>query len=212
MTTLERNVSYDVIICLNGNLPPAERFDAWATVPLVAADGAANALMSMGIVPEFVVGDLDSIFDETMDFLADVSTVIPMPDQDRNDFEKALLVAQHALATRVLVVGLHGGDLEHTLNNWSVLMRYSRLIDIRVLDRGRVAIPVYESIRFATTPNEVISLLPQPRVRLTTSGLQWPLVNEELLLGEREGARNRATSDEVSLHIHDGAVLVVVDA
>ncbi len=212
MTTLERQVSYDAIICLNGDLPPAERFDAWASVPLVAADGAANALMRMGIVPEYVVGDLDSIADETLELLADVSTVIPIPEQDVNDFEKALTVAQHQLFERLLVVGMHGGDLEHTLNNWSVLMRFGRSLSVHVLDRQRLAVPVYGSVRFATTQSEIISLVPQPSVRLTTSGLQWPLTNEVLEMGQREGARNQATTTEVTLDLHEGAVLVVFDA
>jgi thiamine pyrophosphokinase len=212
MTRLERNTTYNAIICLNGDLPLAERFDAWANVPLIAADGAANALVGMGIVPEYVVGDLDSILEETMDIIAEVATVIAMPDQDVNDFEKALTAAQHQLFERVLVVGMHGGDLEHTLNNWSVLMRFGRSMNVHVLDRQRLAIPVYGPVKFSATSNEIISLVPQPSVRLTTSGLQWPLTNETLELGQREGARNRATSSEVTLDVHDGAVLVVLDA
>jgi len=93
-----------------------------------------------------------------------------------------------------------------------VLMRFGRSMNVHVLDRQRLAIPVYGPVKFSATSNEIISLVPQPSVRLTTSGLQWPLTNETLELGQREGARNRATSSEVTLDVHDGAVLVVLDA
>ncbi len=203
---------FDAVICLNGTLPAADIFDHVADRPFIAADGAAAVLYAMGIVPEFIVGDLDSVPPELLEELRRNAEIIHDPDQDVNDFEKALRFAGSMVWRRVLVTGLHGGDLEHTLNNWSVMMRYGREMSLVALDRDRYGVPLYGSVAYESTPGELISLIPQPHARLTTSGLVWPLANEELMLGTREGARNRANAERVEITLHEGALFFFCDA
>lgn len=212
MNTLRFTASFDALICLNGTIPESDLFEHFAELPLIAADGAAITLVANGIVPEFIVGDLDSIDADTLQRLEGLSDVVVEPDQDMNDFEKTLRFAEGQLWKRLLIVGIHGGDLEHTLNNWSVMMRYGRTLSLTALDRQRYAVPLYTSTAFPPTPNELLSLIPQPHAHLTTEGLQWPLSNEALSLGGREGARNRAAADVVHITVHDGSLLFFCDA
>lgn len=212
MNTLRFTASFDALICLNGTIPESELFEQFAELPLIAADGAATALVANGIVPEFIVGDLDSIDADTLRQLEGLADVIVEPDQDMNDFEKTLRFAEGQLWKRLLIVGIHGGDLEHTLNNWSVMMRFGRTLSLTALDRQRYAIPLYASTAFPPTSDELLSLIPQPHAHLTTEGLQWPLSNEALSLGGREGARNRAAAELVQITVHDGSLLFFCDA
>ncbi|MBS1562652.1 MAG: thiamine diphosphokinase [Bacteroidetes bacterium] len=212
MNTLRFTASFDALICLNGSIPESDLFEHFAELPLIAADGAATALVANGIVPEFIVGDLDSIDAETLQRLEGLADVIVEPDQDMNDFEKTLRFAEGQLWKRLLIVGMHGGDLEHTLNNWSVMMRFGRTLSLTALDRGRYAVPLYASTAFPPVNDELISLIPQPHAHLTTEGLQWPLSNEALSLGGREGARNKAAADLVQITVHDGSLLFFCDA
>jgi thiamine pyrophosphokinase len=116
------------------------------------------------------------------------------------------------LWTNILVLGMHGGDLEHTLNNWSVLMRHGREASLTAFDRGRYAVPISTSFRYSPRPDELLSLIPQPLAHLTTSGLVWDLANEPLELGTREGGRNRASGSEISIELHSGSLLFFCDA
>jgi thiamine pyrophosphokinase len=209
--TFDRS-TFDAVVVLNGDLPAPAVFTTLADLPLIAADGAANALLSIGVVPEFIVGDLDSVSPETLQQLHGTTEFIVEPDQDSNDFEKTLHFARTQLWSRILVTGLHGGDLEHTLNNWSVLMRFARDLHLVGLDRSRYAIPVSTNVHLPATEGEIISLIPQPLARITTEGLHWSLTNEELSLGSREGARNRAVADTVRITVHEGSLLVFCDA
>jgi len=212
MNTLRFTASFDAIICLNGTIPSEDVFEQFADIPLIAADGAATSLVAHGIVPEFVVGDLDSVDADTLLRIDGLTEVIVEPDQDMNDFEKTLRFAEGQLWTRLLIVGFHGGDLEHTLNNWSVMLRYGRTLSLTALDRTRYAVPLYSSTSFVAATEELLSLVPQPHAHLTTEGLQWPLTNEPLTLGGREGARNRAAADVVQITIHEGSLLFFCDA
>lgn len=135
-----------------------------------------------------------------------------LPDQESNDFEKILVAAHSRGMTSLLVCGMHGGDLEHTLNNWSVLMRYAWTHTLFVADRDRIAIPVVDVLELSCLPGDTVSLIPQPAARITTRGLQWELRDEYLELGVREGARNIALSERVVIRVHEGSLLVFFDS
>lgn len=51
---------YRSILCLNGDLPDPSFFHK-RKLPVIAADGAANVLCNLGVFPDLITGDLDSI-------------------------------------------------------------------------------------------------------------------------------------------------------
>lgn len=199
-------------MALNGTLPTPDTFQRVADLPLIAADGAANTLLGHDILPEYVVGDLDSISNDVLHSLHRVSEIVVNPSQEYTDFEKTLLFAEEQLWTHLLIVGFHGGDLEHTLNNWSVLLRHAQRLHLTVLDRERYLIPIFHNIHVGLSQHELVSLIPQPAARITTTGLEWELNNEELRLGEREGSRNQLTDTHMSITLHEGSFLLACDA
>lgn len=209
--------TFDAILVLNGQLPDADFFSQNNGTPLYVADGAALALAAHGIAADVIVGDLDSLKPEHLTgAFINQANIIHTPDQDTNDFEKLARIVIADGKKRLLICGFHGGDLEHTLNNWSVLTKisaeFATVAALCVYDNGRYAIPVHASLQIALDEGETVSLIAQPSVRLTTKGLEWELTNEVLHLGIREGARNRAASPEVSITLHEGAYLLCCNA
>lgn len=204
--------AFDAVICLSGNIPDVAVFEQLMDRPLIAVDGAATVLYRAGIVPEYVVGDFDSVDADVLELLRGTSEIVVELSQETNDFEKALVFATSMHWKRLLIVGIHGGDLEHTLNNWSVLMRLGRDLSLVVLDQNRFAVPLYDSFTYSARPDELISLIPQPTARLTATGLKWSLDNEELSLGMREGARNRAVETQITVKLHSGAIFFFCEA
>lgn len=204
---------FHTLICLDGALPSSKDFfDFFVDSPIIAADGAAIQLQRFGISPDFIIGDLDSfrLLADESDFPN--STIIHNPDQESNDFEKCLVFCREKGFMDIIVTGFHGGLAEHSLNNWSVLMRHSQMLTICVYESGRYAVPLRKSVVFSAANQEIVSLIPQPKARLTTLGLQWNLQNEFLEMGVREGARNRAIDQTVSIEIHEGEILLFCDA
>ncbi|MES2765198.1 MAG: thiamine diphosphokinase [Bacteroidota bacterium] len=202
---------FDAILCLDGTLPEESFFKAFKNIPVIAADGAAVKLFKKNVFSDMIVGDLDSFkkLANREDFLK--SEIIQIDEQDTNDFEKALKIIIERGFKNILLLGFHGGELEHTLNNWSVLKRFSKLVNICLFDENRYGISLFKSVEFDVVKNEIISLIPQPRVEITTENLEWPLVKETLELGMREGARNRALGEKVVLKIHSGEILLFIN-
>lgn len=208
---LEFKKEFDAVLCLDSNLPPLEIFYQLSGKKIIAADGAAIRLLKLGIEPDFVVGDFDTFNKSQFSERVSKNKLIFEPDQETNDFEKCLRFAQKKHFNTIIIFGFHGGELEHTLNNWSVLKKYSKKMELCLYDRGRYAIPLYFSVKIKLKKGEMISLIPQPDVRLTTKNLKWELNDEVLALGLREGARNIALKEEISLIIHYGELLLFID-
>jgi thiamine pyrophosphokinase len=203
---------YDALLCLNANMPGKKFFKKFRDIPIIAADGAANQLIDKKVVPDFIIGDLDSIDDEVKTQVGNVSEIIHEPSQEKNDFQKILEFSLQKGWNNLLICGFHGGQLEHTFNNWSVFMRFSRELNLCIYDVKRYGIAVFDEINLSTYENEIISLIPQGKCRLSTKNLKWELINDILELGIREGARNRAIGDEIELDIHEGSLIVFFDA
>lgn len=204
---------FDALLCLDGSLPANPDFYShFSSLPIIAADGAAVQLQHLGITPAYIIGDLDSFHSIAKDTDFPNSSILYVPDQETNDFEKCLIYCQSAGFQSVLVCGFHGGLLEHSLNNWSVYIRYSEILNLCIYESMRYILSIRESLEFQASLQEIISLIPQPEARLTTQGLQWSLTNEWLRLGTREGARNRVIAVPIQIDIHDGSLLFICDA
>ncbi|MCB0701194.1 MAG: thiamine diphosphokinase [Candidatus Kapaibacterium sp.] len=204
-----KNKKFDLAICLNGDIPNKEIFNLLKGIPLIAADGAYNVLSSLDIHPMAIVGDMDSV-----DCVHDDSQTqfIKIDDQNTNDFEKCIQYIENKGYKDVLIIGFAGGLLEHTLNNTSVLMKYNPKFDFTIFHQERYSFLVEKSSTFEVNDNEIVSLVPYPKVKLTTKNLKWELNQEYLELGSREGARNITISKNFSLDIHSGKCFVFIDS
>ena len=77
------------MLVLQGKAPDPDILCFFPDTYLIATDGAANGLIEIGIEPHIIIGDLDS-FDSSHLPENSRSQIIHIPDQEKNDFEKAL--------------------------------------------------------------------------------------------------------------------------
>lgn len=209
MTHREPTRTEGTLIAVDGELPDIElirrllpRYNR-----LVAADGAAVQLLAHNIVPDVVIGDLDTVGEQRTDLIAQGALLVEIADQEENDFEKALKWCIDRGETDVTIIGIAGRMVDHTLNNFSIVAKFARRLRVRIRDAESIAYVVTGTLQIRTRPGDRISLIPLPSARLTTSGLAWELCGETLEIGKREGASNRATATEVGVTIHEGTIL-----
>lgn len=162
---------------------------------ILCADGGARHAQALDIVPDFVVGDMDSLPRSRPRSWANV-VYWRDSDANRSDLDKALDFAARIGAARVFVAGALGGSLDHELVNLSVLERRGgerEMIVIgggvaRLLGPGRHALPLRKGERF--------SLLAAPAARVTLTGARYGLKDARLLRGSR-GLGNRSSGRTV---------------
>lgn len=163
-----------------------------------------------------IVGDLDSVTQDTLRYFEERGTeIVRVPEQDHNDFEKALEYLAGKWDGDVRILGITGGRADHTLSNFSVMLRYAeRFASILAIDADA-------EYRFLTTDRNncsiecpsgtTISLIPFGEARgIVTKNLRYPLSRETMSLGTREGVSNVATGSPVTISIESGLLLISV--
>lgn len=203
---------FDAVITLDADLPDRNIFGQLSEATLLAADGSANHLLKLGIIPKYIVGDMDSFLDNDYNNISDNCTLIRDSDQETNDFEKTLIFASSLGFKNILIVGFHGGALEHSLNNWSVFARFSRKLNLCIFDKGRYGISINQSTEIKIRKQEIVSLIPQTEAKISTQNLKWSLSEEILKIGGREGARNISLADDIKIEIFYGELIMFIDS
>jgi len=154
---------------------------------LVAADGGADRALALGLHPEAVLGDMDSISPAARAAIAP-ARLHRIDEQDSTDFDKCLT---HVEAPFFLAVGFGGGRLDHTLSAMSVLARHPgrRLVWVGAEDVAFLAPP---EVALDLVPGTRLSLFPMGRVRGRAEGLRWGLEGEDFNPAGRIGTSNEA--------------------
>ena len=164
----------------------------------------------MGIRPDAIVGDLDSISPATRKFFSRVET-IHLRDQESTDLEKALDYLLMKKIYDVVVVGATGGRPDHTLANFSILKKYHRRMRLRYSDSFCELQVIDRSLSLESEVGSVVSLMPLGKCDgITTTGLKYRLRNETLELGVREGTSNEVISSPVKILVKKGSLLLFI--
>ncbi|TSJ90270.1 thiamine diphosphokinase [Gilliamella apicola] len=177
---------------------------------IACTDGAYHSYLSeSAIVPDFIIGDLDSINPKMT--VPDKTQIIHTPDQSKPDFEKALLFLNSKGVTSFSIYGATGRASDHFLGNLSVAMQYHQQFKMVFYDD-------YCHFFFADhhqiihhVKNHIISLMPLSTVtNLTITGFEYLLNDKTLVLGGCISLRNKALNDKVEISFKNGCLLIFV--
>jgi len=203
--------SLSAVLLCNGE-PPSERFLRRlirCADLFVCADGGANAARAMGLKPDIIVGDLDSITPRTLKTFAH-SLVIRVERQDNTDMEKALDFCLHQGVKRVTVTGITGGRMDMTLGNLIALWKYIARIDIMLAGTGWVGFPVMGAAQFRAPRGSIVSILPFGTLRgVTLQGLRYPLRNATIKAGDI-AVSNTSVRARFFVRFGSGKALVII--
>ncbi len=169
---------------------------------LVAADGGAEHVLAAGLLPDRVIGDMDSISAASRDRLA--SRLWPVGEQDSTDFEKCLARIDAPL---ILGLGFTGGRMDHALAALSVLARYGGPRLLIGAEDVVFAAPAKAALDLA--PGTRVSLFPMCEITGRSRGLEWPIDGLSFAPGGRAGTSNRATG-RVTLAFDGPGMLVLL--
>ena len=179
---------------------------------LICADGAANKLFKTKVIPDIIIGDLDSIEPDIMlKYIKKNVPVMKIFDQETTDFEKCILYCEEHNFSNITVIGVIGDRTDHNLNNFSVVKRHHERLNITLYDEHLKINFIKNSVSFKYKPGEIVSLLPFPKAEnITTDGLLYPLRNESLQLGVREGTLNFATKSNIKIKFGKGDLILFI--
>ena len=179
---------------------------------LICADGGANSALKMKLIPDYIIGDLDSISSVALKRLGNASKIIQLKGQNDTDVEKCLKYAIKKNYTEALLVGVTGNRLDHTFCNLGIVLKFFPQINISLIAEDSFLKPYAGSVKLKTFPRETISLYGFDRkTKIISKGLKYPLKNIALPFGERESTSNVAIGKKVELNISGGVIFVIRD-
>ncbi len=205
-----------VIVFANGELlnPQSAREMAARADLIVAADGGLAHVQALGLKPDLLVGDLDSVTTEQISWAETMGASVrryPI-EKDETDLELALHEAVESGCRRVTITGALGGRLDQTLSNIYLLnLPVLADVDARIDDGDQEVILIHSAVDLEGRPGDTVSLLPlSPIVRgITSSGLKYPLIDESLIFYRSRGVSNEMEGTRARVEIQSGILLCI---
>jgi thiamine pyrophosphokinase len=207
-----------VAILANGQIPDLQRArrHIQAADRLICADAGAAHAIAMGVTPDVVVGDLDSLEPAHYAALqaAGVRFEVYPPLKDKTDLELALRLAVAEGAREIDLLGTQGGRLDQSLGN-VLLLAHPEWAAVRVRiregDQTAWVLRDGQACLISATTGDTLSLLPlTPQVHgVTLSGVRWPLRDHTLYLGDTLTLSNAITQPSARVEVGTGVLLIV---
>ena len=182
---------------------------------IVAADGGARYALEAGVVPDLVVGDMDSLGEDLAREVERRGAYLERHPvrKDKMDGQLAVLAARERGATVADLLCAVGGRLGALFAVPQILLAAER-IGLRstvVADRGRIFVIEAGSRTVQGDPQDSVSIFPLsgPATGVTLESMEYPLENASLEPGDTLGFHNELIGRKASVSVEEGALLVV---
>ena len=187
-----------------GNRPLSSKVIELAKNALViAADAGADRLLKFNIVPDWVIGDLDSVSDKAITKLEEWT--ITNKDIQKTDLEKAVEYAFEKGVKEVVIVGWDGGRIDHTLAALGLAFNPK----IKLIDDEFTVHCVNGEKSIEGEESTLFSLIAMPEARVSVTGARWNLDHEKLNMGGRGIHNEIGPSGKVTIECHSGNLLLI---
>lgn len=180
---------------------------------VICGDGGANHAYKMDIIPNYILGDLDSIHNKIKSYYENKNVeFIKFPSKkDKTDTEICIDYAYHLKATEVILLGALGGRMDHAMANVNLLYY--------MLKKGIKGSIVNETDSIYISDNELtikgnkgdnISLIPLygDVVGVTLENLEYPLNDFTIKKGSSIGISNVMIDNNCRISLKSGYLLV----
>lgn len=178
-------------LLVTGGEPPTENLlheAAKACSYFACADRGAHPLLAAGMVPNLIVGDMDSISPEDRLLLSEATgdiKVLPV-EKDWTDTQVALDMLYERGFDEVLMLGATGGRLDHEQGNFMLLCRYGRMGKSLVIWNDTNVLRYVDARTWQIPKNDsAFSIVPidDNGMTLSLQGFHYPLNEEYIAFG-----------------------------
>ncbi|NLN20306.1 MAG: thiamine diphosphokinase [Firmicutes bacterium] len=196
--------------------------DAWGVLPelsgpwdcIICADGGAYHALRLGIVPDVVMGDFDSLAQDDIEDIGTTTTISFPTAKDKTDAHLAADEALRRGSTEVVLAGAFGGRLDHTLANIGLLrLLHKHGVKAMATDGRQTVYYVTDELILTESPGRIVSVWPlSPEVHgVSLTGLRWPLERARLELGDTRTISNEFVGGPAKIALEVGELLVIVN-
>jgi thiamine pyrophosphokinase len=201
------------IILANGSAPDRDLIDSFIMsgfTTLICADGGADTAYNLGLLPDYIIGDLDSASPKVLLKFSECSKIIKYRRQNDTDVEKCIKFASKKGFTHAVLLGATGERLDHSFCNMGIIVKYRKLMKLYLANDESILESIEGINNFKSVKGEVVSIYGlDDKTLITTKGLLYPVKNKTLQFGVRESTSNVCTSEKFMIKSDEGVALLV---
>lgn len=182
---------------------------------IICCDGGMHHAKALGIQPDHIVGDFDSVLPEVLEEYRKAGISIRQfpTHKDETDMQLGLQLALELGADTVVMMGGIGSRLDHTLANAHLLLWLLKkgVHGILVNEKNRVEL-VDQELTIHGKSGDLVSLIPlSMEVKgVTLEGMEYPLSGYDLALDDEIIAvSNVMLGEEAKVRIKSGYLYVM---
>lgn len=184
---------------------------------IIAADSGMEFLYRVGIKPDIIVGDFDSVDSSILDYYREqehIEICMLNQEKDDTDTEYAIREAIGRGASGITILGGTGTRLDHVMGNIALLgIGLEEGVDIELLDPYNRIRMFNRSVTIAKKDQygKYISVIPYSDSvkNVTITGMKYPLTNCMMGGFNSLGVSNEITQEEASISFEEGIILLI---
>ena len=191
------NDKKNVSVILNGQMPTDDTIINQITNSdyIIAVDGSANKLFDLEIIPDVIIGDLDSLQNINNKNIELVET----PDQNKTDFRKTLEWCIEKNILNISIFGISGESEDHFLGNYYTLSDFGEKISWKAFTDFSVISPCVGNKKFESFKGQKVSLFcMKGSSTVNSENLEYPLQSYHLKPSD-DAVRNLSLEDHFTI-------------
>lgn len=205
-----------VIIVSGGKHPGEALFNSLydSSTKVIGADSGAEFLKKNGIMPDLLLGDFDSIQEETLIYFEGKTRIIRYDaEKDFTDTEAAYEEALKLLPDEIYFLGCTGSRLDHFIGNLSLLEKAMKQgIEAYLMDD-------HNKIFFMDRPGFIrkdfgdyisFQAFRGPVTGFGVEGVKYPLWDYELHMGDPRNVSNEFLDERAEVTFKEGILMVLM--
>ena len=191
------NNKKNVSVILNGQMPTDDNIINQITNSdyIIAVDGSANKLFDLEIIPDVIIGDLDSLQNINNKNIELVKT----PNQNKTDFRKTLEWCIEKNILDISIFGISGESEDHFLGNYYTLSDFGEKISWKAFTDFSVISPCMGNKKFESFKGQKVSLFClKGSSTVNSENLEFPLQSYHLKPSD-DAVRNLSLEDHFTI-------------
>ena len=182
---------------------------------IICVNGGCGYALSMGIKPDLVIGDMDSLKpgDQEKIRKQDPRLIKHPSAKDKSDLELAIDKAVEMKPGEILIIGALGGErADHAFINMLLLyIPYQHNIPARIIDRNQDVFMIKGEAIIEGKSGDYFSLfsLTGKAEGIITEGLKYPLHGGTLYFASTLGLSNEFVGSKASVYVEKGLLLAI---
>ena len=191
------NEKKNVSVILNGEMPTDDTIINQITNSdyIIAVDGSVNKLFDLQIIPDVIIGDLDSLQNIKNKNIELVETL----DQNKTDFRKTLEWCIEKNILNISIFGISGESEDHFLGNYYTLSDFGERISWKAFTDFSVISPCVGNKKFESFKGQKVSLFcMKGSSTVNSENLEYPLQTYYLKPSD-DAVRNLSLEDHFTI-------------